>query len=138
MAQNIYDRPDFFAGYSQLPRQRHGLAGAPEWPAIRAMLPDIAGRRVLDLGCGFGWAARWMRESGARSVLGIDLSERMIDRARPKRAVPRSTIGLPISNRWSCPKPRSTSSIARWRFTMFATSGSWPARSTARSRRAAI
>jgi len=30
MAQNIYDNPDFFAGYSQLPRQVHGLDGAPE------------------------------------------------------------------------------------------------------------
>lgn len=39
MAQNIYDNPDFFAGYSQLPRQVHGLDGAPEWPAIRACCP---------------------------------------------------------------------------------------------------
>lgn len=30
MAQNIYDNPDLFAGYSQLPRQVHGLEGAPE------------------------------------------------------------------------------------------------------------
>jgi SAM-dependent methyltransferase len=82
MAQNIYDDPEFFAGYIQLPRQVGGLAGAPEWPAIRAMLPDLAGKRVLDLGCGFGWFARWAREHGAASVLGIDLSERMIARAR--------------------------------------------------------
>jgi len=81
MAQNIYDRPEFFAGYSQLPRQVQGLAGAPEWPAIRAMLPDLAGKRVLDLGCGFGWFARWARHQGAHSVLGLDLSENMIARA---------------------------------------------------------
>ena len=30
MAQNIYDNPDFFSGYGQLPRQVHGLDGAPE------------------------------------------------------------------------------------------------------------
>lgn len=82
MAQNIYDNPDFFAGYSQLPRQVRGLDGAPEWPALRAMLPPLQGLRVLDLGCGFGWAARWMREQGAASVLGLDLSEKMIARAR--------------------------------------------------------
>lgn len=52
MAQNIYDNPDFFTGYSQLPRQVLGLDGAPEWPAIRAMLPDLRGKRVVDLGCG--------------------------------------------------------------------------------------
>lgn len=82
MAQNIYDNPDFFSGYSQLPRQVHGLDGAPEWPAIRDMLPALAGKRVVDLGCGFGWASRWMREQGAGSVLSLDLSEKMIARAK--------------------------------------------------------
>ncbi|WP_054308663.1 class I SAM-dependent methyltransferase [Mesorhizobium sp. 1M-11] len=82
MAQNIYDNSDFFEGYSQLPRQVNGLDGAPEWPAIRAMLPDLVGRRVADLGCGFGWASRWMREHGAASVAGFDLSQNMINRAR--------------------------------------------------------
>lgn len=82
MAQNVYDNPDFFAGYSQLPRQVQGLDGAPEWPAVRALLPDLAGKRVADLGCGFGWASRWFRDQGAVSVLGVDLSQNMITRAR--------------------------------------------------------
>lgn len=82
MAQNIYDRPEFFAGYSQLGRQVHGLAGAAEWPAVKALLPDLAGKRVVDLGCGFGWFARFARAQGAASVLGVDLSERMIARAK--------------------------------------------------------
>ncbi|WP_324752573.1 class I SAM-dependent methyltransferase [Roseovarius sp. Pro17] len=82
MAQNIYDNPDFFAGYSQLPRQVEGLDGAPEWPAIRALLPELTGRRLADLGCGFGWATRWFRDQGASSVLGLDLSQNMIERAR--------------------------------------------------------
>lgn len=88
MAQNIYDNPDFFTGYSQLPRQVLGLDGAPEWPAIRAMLPDLRGKRVVDLGCGFGWASRWMREQGAASVLGLDLAQNMIARARADTADP--------------------------------------------------
>jgi SAM-dependent methyltransferase len=82
VAQNIYDNPDFFAGYSQLPRQVQGLDGAPEWPVIQAMLPAVSGKHVADLGCGFGWASRWMRAQGAVSVLGFDLSQNMIARAR--------------------------------------------------------
>lgn len=82
MAQNIYDRPEFFGGYSQLSRSVHGLDGAPEWPAIRALLPDLEGKRIVDLGCGFGWFARWARENGAAHVLGLDLSENMIARAK--------------------------------------------------------
>ena len=81
MAQNIYDTPDFFGGYSALPRSIHGLDGAPEWPAIRALLPDVTGKRIVDLGCGFGWFARWARQHGASHVLGLDISHNMIARA---------------------------------------------------------
>ncbi len=82
MAQNIYDSAEFFAGYSRLDRSVRGLDGAPEWPAIRAMLPELRGRRVVDLGCGFGWFARWARTQGAAHVLGLDLSANMLARAR--------------------------------------------------------
>jgi SAM-dependent methyltransferase len=80
--QNIYDDGEFFAEYSRLRRSVEGLDGAPEWPALRALLPDLRGRNVLDLGCGFGWFCRWAREQGAAKVLGIDLSERMLAQGR--------------------------------------------------------
>ncbi|MDE1992011.1 MAG: class I SAM-dependent methyltransferase [Rhizobiaceae bacterium] len=82
MAQNIYDDPAFFNGYCQLRRSIDGLAGAAEWPAIRAMLADIKGLDIVDLGCGFGWFCRWAREQGAASVLGLDLSDNMLARAK--------------------------------------------------------
>jgi SAM-dependent methyltransferase len=72
MTQNIYDNDAFFSGYSQLPRSVEGLDGAPEWPTLRAMLPAMGDLRVVDLGCGFG----------AASVLGLDVSENMLARAR--------------------------------------------------------
>ena len=65
MTQNIYDDPAFFDGYSRLNRSVHGLDGATEWPALRAMLPDPRGLRVLDLGCGYGWFCRWAAQQGA-------------------------------------------------------------------------
>jgi SAM-dependent methyltransferase len=82
MTQNVYDNTEFFEGYSQLGRSVEGLAGAAEWPALRAMLPDLRGLRVLDLGCGFGWFCRWAREHGAAQVLGLDVSEQMLARAK--------------------------------------------------------
>jgi ubiquinone/menaquinone biosynthesis C-methylase UbiE len=82
MTQNIYDDDEFFAGYSRLRRSVEGLDGAPEWPALRALLPDLRGRNVLDLGCGFGWFCRWAHQQGAAQVLGIDVSERMLARAK--------------------------------------------------------
>lgn len=56
---------------------------------MRALLPDVRGKRLLDLGCGFGWIARWAVEQGAASVLGVDLSENMLSRARAETADPR-------------------------------------------------
>jgi SAM-dependent methyltransferase len=104
MAQNIYDDPAFFDGYSHLPRSVGGLASAPEWPALRAMLPDVRGRRVVDLGCGYGWFCRWARAQGAADVLGIDVSEKMLARARSELVDPAityaradlETIELPV------------------------------------------
>lgn len=81
MAQNIYDNPAFFEGYAQLPRSVQGLDGAPEWPALKGMLPDLSGKSVIDLGCGYGWFCRAARELGALEVTGIDLSEKMLARA---------------------------------------------------------
>lgn len=81
MAQNIYDNPDFFAGYAGLPRSVQGLDGAPEWPALKAMLPELGGKSVIDLGCGYGWFCRVARELGAAQVRGVDLSEKMLARA---------------------------------------------------------
>jgi ubiquinone/menaquinone biosynthesis C-methylase UbiE len=88
MTQNIYDDREFFAGYSKLGRSLEGLAGAAEWPAMQALLPDLQGSRVVDLGCGFGWFCRWARRAGAAEVLGLDVSENMLARARADSADP--------------------------------------------------
>lgn len=81
MAQNVYDDEQFFAAYGQLPRSIEGLDAAPEWPTLQAMLPPMDGLRVVDLGCGYGWFCRWSAAGGAASVLGLDVSDRMLARA---------------------------------------------------------
>lgn len=91
MAQNVYDDEGFFAAYGQLPRSVDGLDAAPEWPALRAMLPPLTGTRVVDLGCGYGWFCRWAVDAGAASVLGVDVSERMLERAGADGIDPRIT-----------------------------------------------
>ena len=78
MKENRYDDEVFFQKYAQMDRSQKGLAGAGEWPALQKILPDFTGRRVLDLGCGYGWHCKYAAEHGARAVLGIDLSEKML------------------------------------------------------------
>jgi SAM-dependent methyltransferase len=71
-----------FAGYEKLRRMAIGLNEVLEQPALRSMLPaSLEGMRILDLGCGFGDFARRARLEGARSVVGIDISLRMLERA---------------------------------------------------------
>lgn len=91
MAQNIYDNPAFFEGYAQLPRSVQGLYGAPEWPTLKSMLPDLTGKTVIDLGCGYGWFCRSARELGAAQVTGVDISEKMLARAAELTADPAIT-----------------------------------------------
>ena len=50
-------------------------------PAHLTLLGDVAGKRVLDAGCGEGRFARMLAERGA-IVTGIDFSHRMVDLAR--------------------------------------------------------
>ncbi|TLD23918.1 hypothetical protein PspLS_06666 [Pyricularia sp. CBS 133598] len=80
-AQNIYDTEDFFQNYAQLPRMQQGLAGASEWPQFYRMLPPVAGRRVLDLGCGDGILSLWAASEGAAQVNAYDISVNMLQRA---------------------------------------------------------
>ena len=81
VTQNIYDNAEFFENYSLMERSLRGLNGAPEWASMRALVPDLHGRRVVDLGCGYGWFCRWASEQGAAQVLGLDVSEKMLARA---------------------------------------------------------
>ena len=89
--QNIYDDPEFLAGYATLERFGHGWTRAVEHADFMALLPNVDGKRVLDLGCGLGQLALHLAEQGAAKVVAVDLSERMLALAQTERAHPRIT-----------------------------------------------
>lgn len=82
MKENRYDDESYFNQYKQMARSVNGLKAAGEWHELKKMLPDFNEKRVLDLGCGFGWHCRYAIEQGAKSVVGIDISEKMIKKAK--------------------------------------------------------
>jgi ubiquinone/menaquinone biosynthesis C-methylase UbiE len=84
MKQNIYNDKKFFDKYSQMKRSVKGLEGAGEWKTLQKMLPDFSNKRVLDLGCGFGWHCQYAIEHGATSVIGVDISDKMLEVAKQK------------------------------------------------------
>ena len=83
---NHYDNPGFFAAYAQMSRSQQGLDGAGEWHQLQPLFPDVSGKDMLDLGCGYGWHCKYAADHGARSVLGIDQSHLMIAEACKRNA----------------------------------------------------
>src|SRR5262249_60794791 len=79
--QNIYDDPEFLAGYATLERFGPGWTRAVEHADFMGLLPDVEGKRVLDLGCGLGQLALYLAERGAAKVVGVHL--RAHARGRP-------------------------------------------------------
>lgn len=86
--RNEYDNEHFFEEYAKMPRSQGGLAAAGEWHQLKPLFPPLEGKRVLDLGCGYGWHCKFAAEQGAARVLGLDLSEKMIKEARRRNGAP--------------------------------------------------
>ncbi|WP_434778141.1 class I SAM-dependent methyltransferase [Neisseria sp. Ec49-e6-T10] len=84
MKENKYDNPEFFEQYSKMARSVGGLAEAGEWYAFRTLFPELKNKRVLDLGCGFGWHCQYAAEQGASLVVGTDISQKMLEQANEK------------------------------------------------------
>jgi SAM-dependent methyltransferase len=82
--QNIYDDQAFFEGYRNLRENLIGLHENVIAPMLPTLVPELAGQRVVDLGCGEGWFCRVALTQGATSVIGIDPSERMLALARER------------------------------------------------------
>lgn len=99
MKENKYDDEKFFNQYKQMQRSVKGLKAAGEWHELEKMLPSFVGKRVLDLGCGFGWHCRYAIEHGAKAVTGIDISERMLEKAQEMTESPLiKYIKMPIED----------------------------------------
>ena len=84
--QNIFDNEVFFDGYTKLRENDTCLNDLLEQPAMAELLPDLTGKTVLDLGCGCGRNCIDFIRRGAQKVVGIDISERMLDVARSESA----------------------------------------------------
>ena len=50
--QNIFDDQTFFTEYQKLGDNRANYNNLIEQPAMKKLMPDTAGKSVLDLGCG--------------------------------------------------------------------------------------
>ena len=68
---NEYENEKFFQEYAKMPRSQDGLDSAGEWRQLKPLFPRLQGKKVLDLGCGYGWHCKFAAEQGASQVLEI-------------------------------------------------------------------
>lgn len=102
--KNIYDDQAFYDAYAQMPRSKDGLNSAGEWRQLQSLFPDLRGKTVLDLGCGYGWHSKYSADQGAQSVLGLDLSERMIKEAQRRNPADNITYKICAVDNYEYPE----------------------------------
>ena len=78
---------DSYSNYAEqwATRMRSGENTAHEYlekPAMYKLLPDLNGKSVLAIGCGTGEECAHLKSLGASKVVGIDVSEGLIEYAR--------------------------------------------------------
>ncbi len=73
-----------------------GFVWCPEGltEADARLLGDVRGKRVLEVGCGAGQCARWLRSVGA-AVVGVDLSLRQLQHSRRIDAA--TQVAVPVA-----------------------------------------
>ncbi len=82
--QNIYDNNKFFNDYIEMREKSINANNLIEKPIFLNLLPSFNGKRVLDLGCGFGDLCSLAQNDGASKVVGIDISKNMIEMAKQR------------------------------------------------------
>jgi malonyl-CoA O-methyltransferase len=68
---------------------------AVERPETEALVGDVRGQRVLDLGAGIGHYAGWARARGAKVAVALDVTAEMLARA-PRPSVVADAARLPF------------------------------------------
>lgn len=69
-----------------------------EAPTLFALAGDVRGKTILDLPCGDGTYSRAFARRGAASVLGVDLSSSMVERARMSESQAPLGIGYQVGD----------------------------------------
>ena len=78
---SVYDKENFFTLYQKLRSNPISLNEIVEKPTMLSLLPDLQGKKLLDLGCGTGGHLQLYLERDAASVVGTDLSVKMVEQA---------------------------------------------------------
>ncbi|TYG34029.1 class I SAM-dependent methyltransferase [Lonepinella koalarum] len=86
MQTSVYDKQNFFELYQKIRANPISLNNIVEKPTMLSLLPDLTGKKLLDLGCGMGEHLALYLARKADFVVGIDLSLAMLQQAEKNLA----------------------------------------------------
>jgi SAM-dependent methyltransferase len=110
---DFYDDEAVFATYRRH-RQRADAANETlEKPVIMELIRSVAGKRILDLGCGDAAIGRELLSQGALSYLGIEGSQKMAAVAAQTLTDPAGQVVRQTIEAWTYPQAAFDLVIAR-------------------------
>jgi SAM-dependent methyltransferase len=113
------DGPDFYddAGVFATYQRHRGRDETPndtmEKPEILELIGEVAGRRVIDLGCGDAQIGRELLAAGAASYMGVEPSQNMLQLAGETLAGTTGQVVAGTIERWTAPPASADLVISR-------------------------
>ena len=118
--QAVANAYDSFAEAYAAETESNLINGYYTRPAVLDLAGDVAGRRILDVGCGAGPLLAALRERGA-VVTGVDSSTKMLELARQRLGDGADLHPADLSSPLPSPTARSTMSSRAWYCTIWRT-----------------
>jgi SAM-dependent methyltransferase len=99
----FYDDEGVFATYATSRERPFNANDTLEKPVFDELVGGLAGRRILDLGCGDAGFGREALQAGCSSYLGLEGSERMVEQAQANLAGSAGRVILTPMESWKYP-----------------------------------
>jgi SAM-dependent methyltransferase len=89
MSENFFDGEALFEEYINMRNEKRNFTDLCERPAIKKIIPkDLTNMTIMDLACGYGEMTEEIANRGAKIVFGVDISEKMIEKAKREHQQP--------------------------------------------------
>jgi len=79
---NSYDDEEVFNKYLDTRKDTNSKHNKTLKDNLKDTVGDVKNKTILDLGCGIGEFTKYFAENGAKMVVGVDISERVLEYAK--------------------------------------------------------
>lgn len=88
MTTNIFNSDTYSENFMSAGNKAYSYNNLIEHPAMNSLVPDLKNKSVLDMGCGPGYNCVDFINRGAAKVVGIDISQKILDVAKAEKSHP--------------------------------------------------